>query len=266
MVATAAHILNKTGDKSISTENRTFPRIRVVMVETSHPGNIGAAARAMKNMALESLYLVNPVLFPHREATSRASGAEDLLDRAVVCDTLSKALEGCSLVFGASARSLRTIPWPQVDVRGCAGLVAARSEGDEVAVLFGREDAGLSNDELELCNYLVHIPTNPDFSSLNIAAAIQVISYELYVARQGEWQGTASNKEDVPASAEEVEGFFRHLQQTLVALEFLDPENPRLLMRRLRRLFNRAEMEKVEVNILRGILTSVQKLLRGKRS
>lgn len=248
-------------DKSISTQNVNFPRIRIVMVETSHPGNIGGAARAMKNMALDRLYLVNPVLFPHREATSRASGAEDLLDKAVVCDSLTEALEGCSLVFGASARSLRTIPWPQVDVRGCAAMVADRGEGDEIAIMFGREDSGLTNEELELCNYLVHIPTNPDFSSLNIAAAIQVICYELYMAQLGDWQGTPSNKADLPASADEVEGFFRHLEQTLIALEFLDPENPRLLMRRLRRLFNRAEMEKVEVNILRGILTSVQKLL-----
>ncbi len=249
-------------DKSISTQAKKFPRIRIVMVETSHPGNIGGAARAMKNMALDRLYLVNPVLFPHREATSRASGAEDLLDKAVVCDSLVEALEGCSLVFGASARSLRTIPWPQVDVRGCAELVAVREEGDEIAVLFGREDSGLTNEELELCNYLVHIPTNPDFSSLNIAAAIQVISYEFHMARLGEWQGTTSNKADLPASADEVEGFFTHLEQTLVALDFLDPENPRLLMRRLRRLFNRAEMEKAEVNILRGILTSVMKRLK----
>jgi len=247
-------------DKSISTQEKIFPRIRIVMVETSHPGNIGGAARAMKNMALDSLYLVNPVLFPHREAISRASGAEDLLEQAVICDNLADALEGCSLVFGASARSLRAIPWPQVDARGCAAMVAAREgEGEEVALLFGREDSGLSNDELELCNYLVHIPTNPDFSSLNIAAAIQVICYELYMAQLGEWQGTASNKADVPASADEIEGFFQHLEQTLVDIDFLDPENPRLLMRRLRRLFNRAELEKVEVNILRGILTSVMK-------
>lgn len=239
-----------------------FPRIRIVMVETSHPGNIGAAARAMKNMELENLYLVNPVLFPHREAVSRSSGAEDLLERAVICDSLPQALEGCSLVFGASARSLRAIPWPQVDARGCARLAAEKGEAGEVAVLFGREDSGLTNEELELCNYLVHIPTNPGYSSLNVAAAIQVVAYELYMARIGEWRGTPSNKADEPASADEVEGFFNHLEQTLVAIDFLDPDNPRQLMRRLRRLFNRTELEKVEVNILRGILTSVNKLLK----
>lgn len=240
-----------------------FPRIRIVMVETSHPGNIGGAARAMKNMELDRLYLVNPVLFPHREAVSRSSGAEDVLDRAVVCETLPEALEGCSMVFGASARSLRAIPWPQVDARGCAELVAdRRAEDIEVALLFGREDSGLTNEELELCNYLVHIPTNPAYSSLNVAAAIQVLAYELYMARIGKWEGTPSNKADVPASADEVEGFFGQLEQTLVAIDFLDPENPRQLMRRLRRLFNRAALEKVEVNILRGILSSVTKLLK----
>lgn len=232
------------------------------MVETSHPGNIGGAARAMKNMAVDQLYLVNPVLFPHREADSRASGAEDLLQKAVICNSLPEALEGCSLVFGASARSLRTIPWPQVDVRGCAAMVAQREAVGDVAVMFGREDAGLSNEELELCNYLVHIPTNPDFSSLNIAAAIQVICYELYMAQLGEWQGTPSSKADLPATSEELEGLYAHLEQVAVAINYLDPGRPRQLMRRLRRLFNRTELEKSEVKILRGILTNVMKLVK----
>jgi tRNA (cytidine32/uridine32-2'-O)-methyltransferase len=230
------------------------------MVETSHPGNIGAAARAMKNMELDRLYLVRPHHFPHEESTARASGADDVLAAATVCSSLQEALAGCQLVFGASARSRRTIPWPQVDARGCAGIVRQQGGEGEVALVFGREHSGLSNDELELCNYLVHIPTNPDYSSLNVAAAIQVVAYELHMARLGEWQGTPSNKEDVPASADEVEGFFAQLEQTLVATEFLDPDNPRQLMRRLRRLFNRVRLEKAEVNILRGILTSVMKL------
>ena len=229
------------------------------MVETSHPGNIGAAARAMKNMELDRLYLVRPHRFPDEEATARASGADDVLAAATVCDTLQQAIAGCQLVFGASARSLRTIPWPQVDGRGCAELVREQSGEVEVALVFGREHSGLSNEELELCNYLVHIPTNPDYSSLNVAAAIQVLSYELYMARIGEWQETPTNKGDEPASADEVEGLFSHLEQTLIATEFLDPANPRQLMRRLRRLFNRAQLEKIEVNILRGILTSVMK-------
>jgi len=239
-----------------------FPRIRIVMVETTHPGNIGAAARAMKNMELGQLFLVNPRLFPHEEATARASGADDVLAAATVCDTLAEAITGCSLVFGASARSLRSIPWPQVDARGCAEVVRQHSAESEVAVLFGREHSGLTNEELELCNYLVHIPTNPEYSSLNVAAAIQVVAYELYMARIGTWQEPLSNKGDEPASADEVEGFFCHLEQTLVAVDFLDPDNPRQLMRRLRRLFNRVQLEKTEVNILRGILGSVTKSLK----
>jgi TrmH family RNA methyltransferase len=234
-----------------------FPRIRIVMVETTHPGNIGAAARAMKNMALDRLYLVKPRLFPHEEATARASGADDVLAGATVCDTLSEALRGCSLVFGASARSLRSIPWPQVDGRGCAEVVRGQPAGTEVALLFGREHSGLSNEELEQCNYLVHIPTNPDYSSLNVAAAIQVLAYELHMARIGSWQEPVSNKGDEAASADEVEGFYTHLEQAMVASGFLDPDNPRQLMRRLRRLFNRARLEKTEVNILRGILASL---------
>lgn len=216
----------------------------------------------MKNMAVDQLYLVNPVLFPHREADSRASGAEDLLEKAVICGSLPEALEGCSLVFGASARSLRTIPWPQVDVRGCAAMVAQRDATGDVAIMFGREDAGLSNEELEFCNYLVHIPTNPDFSSLNIAAAIQVVCYELYMAQLGEWQGTPSSKADLPATSDELEALYTHLEQVAVAVNYLDPGRPRQLMRRLRRLFNRTELEKSEVKILRGILTNVMKRVK----
>jgi len=229
------------------------------MVETSHPGNIGAAARAMKNMELDRLYLVRPQRFPHEECTARASGADDVLAAATVCATLQQALGGCQLVFGASARSQRSIPWPQVDARGCAEVVREQPPETEVALVFGREHSGLSNEELELCNYLVHIPTNADYSSLNVAAAIQVLSYELYMARIGTWQRLASNKDDARASADEVEGFFAQLEQTLVATEFLDPANPRQVMRRLRRLFNRAQLEKIEVNILRGILSSMTK-------
>ncbi len=239
-----------------------LPKIRIVMVETSHPGNIGAAARAMKNMEMDRLFLIRPHKFPHEEATARASGADDVLAAATVCSSLQEAIAGCQLVFGASARSLRTIPWPQVDARGCAETVRGQPGDSEVALVFGREHSGLSNEELELCNYLVHIPTNPDYSSLNVAAAIQVLCYELYMARIGSWQAVVSNKNDELASADEVEGLFSHLEQTMVATGFLDPENPRQLMRRLRRLFNRAQLEKSEVNILRGILTSVMKLVK----
>lgn len=229
--------------------------IRIVLVETSHPGNIGATARAMKNMGLEQLYLVRPAQFPHADATARASGADELLGRAVVCDSLEQALTGCSTVFGASARS-RTIPWPEVTPRQCGEQMA--SADGQAALVFGRERSGLTNEELERCNYLVHIPTNPEFSSLNVAAAVQVLSYEARVAVLGHQARDAVEK-DRPATADEVDGFYQHLEQTLIDTEFLDPGNPRQLMRRLRRLFNRVQLESVEVNILRGILTAAQK-------
>lgn len=232
------------------------------MVETSHPGNIGAAARAMKNMCLERLYLVQPRCFPDDAATVRASRADDILEAATVCDSLEQALEGCTMVFGASARSLRALPWPQLDARSTAELVASQSTDTEVALVFGREHSGLTNEELALCNYLLHIPTNEVFSSLNVAAAIQVVSYELMMARSGAWQAPSSNKEDEAASAEEVEGLMEHLERTMVEVGFLDPANPRQLMRRLRRLFNRARVEKTEVNILRGVLSAVEKCKR----
>lgn len=239
-------------------------RVRIVMVETTHPGNIGAAARAMKNMRLERLYLVQPHHFPHADATSRASGADNLLASAVVCETLQEALQGCSLVFGASAR-LRSIPWPQVDARGCAALALDAARNGDVAIIFGREHSGLTNEELELCNYLMHIPCNGEFSSLNVASAIQVVTYELHMALHGsagEAEPTTQlESRERLATADEIEGYFQHLEQTLVSIGFLDPENPRLLMRRLRRLYNRTQLEHTEVNILRGILSETLKVI-----
>ncbi len=233
--------------------------IRVVLVQTTHPGNIGAAARAMKNMGLEQLCLVDPASFPHADASARASGADDLLAEAVVCRDLEEALTGCSLVFGASAR-LRTISWPQLDPRQAAQEVATLADGTRVAMVFGREHAGLTNQELEQCHYLLHIPANPEFSSLNLAAAVQVVCYELRMAAD---QSRPSEVPDYPAAtAEELAGFYRHLEQTMIEIGFLDPANPRQLMRRLRRLFNRSRPERMELNILRGILTAAQKSAR----
>jgi tRNA (cytidine32/uridine32-2'-O)-methyltransferase len=235
-------------------------RLRVVLIETSHPGNIGAAARAMKVMGLSRLYLVRPHQFPCAEATARASGADDLLTRAVVCDSLDEALADCSLVLGASAR-LRSLPWPLSDARSAAQRAAAGAvAGQEVALVFGREHSGLSNEELQHCHYLLHIPANPDFSSLNLAAAVQVVSYELRMALLGD-EPLAPDEGDY-ASADELESFYAHLEQTLISVGFLDPDNPRQVMRRLRRLYNRARTERVELNILRGILTETQKRVR----
>jgi TrmH family RNA methyltransferase len=234
--------------------------IRIVLIHTTHSGNIGAVARAMKNMCLSQLYLVNPRQFPSDEATARASGADDLLASAVVVDSLDQALEGCAVIYGTSAR-LRTIRWPQVDPREAAQQMAAESEQARVAILFGREHAGLTNEELERCHYLLNIPANPDYSSLNIAAAAQVVAYELMMAGERRVAQEPETESEL-ATAEEVEGLHRHLEETLVKLEYLDPENPRQLMRRLRRLYHKARLEKMEVNILRGILKATQKWIR----
>ena len=234
--------------------------IRIVLVETSHPGNIGGVARAMKNMSLQQLYLVTPRLFPHADATARSSGADDILAGAQVCDSLQQALAGCSVVFGASARR-RTISWPLVDAREGGRMAVEGSATGEVAVVFGREHSGLTNEELELCNYLVHIPSNRDYSSLNLAAAVQVISYEIMMASGGGAMESAPrvDENELPATADDIERFYEHLELSLVEIEFLDPDNPRQLMRRLRRLYNRVGLSRNELNILRGILTAVGK-------
>ena len=233
--------------------------IRIVLVNTSHPGNIGAAARAMKNMGLSELMLVEPANFPNADATARASGADDVLQAATVCGSLAEAIDGCTLVFGASAR-LRSLPWPIVEPREMAEQVIAESAQSSVAIVFGREHSGLTNAELEICNALVHIPCNEDFSSLNIAAAVQVLCYEVNLAAGA---GTAKAEDDSEiATSDELERFHQHLEETLVEIDFLDPNKPRLLMRRLKRLFNRARLEQTEVNILRGILTATQKFGR----
>ena len=234
--------------------------IRIILIHTTHSGNIGAVARAMKNMCLTQLYLVNPRTFPSDEATARASGADDLLASAVVVEDLDQALEGCAVVYGSSAR-LRTIRWPQVDPRQAAQQVAAETEQAQVAILFGREHAGLTNEELERCHYLLNIPANPDYSSLNIAAAAQVVAYELMMAGTLPPSREESTESEL-ATADEVEGLHRHLEETLVQLEYLDPQTPRQLMRRLRRLYHKARLEKMEVNILRGILKATQKWIR----
>ncbi len=232
--------------------------IRVVLVETSHPGNIGAVARAMKNMRLHNLYLVNPRIYPSAEATARASGADDVLAATRVCASVDEALAGCSMVFGASAR-LRTISWPQLSPRECAGLILAGNSQAPLALLIGREHSGLTNDELERCNYLVHIPSNPEFSSLNIAAAVQILAYEIFLAHLQQQAPVQQERNlDELATADELELLYAHMHQALIDIEFLDPANPRQLMRRLRRLFNRAHLEKMELNILRGIFAAAQ--------
>ena len=229
--------------------------IRIVLVQTSHPGNIGATARAMKNMCLNELVLVQPRVYPSEEATARASGADDVLVAASVVDSLADAIADCRLVIGSSAR-LRSVPWPLLTPRETAELAAAEVSSAPVAIVFGRESSGLSNQELDMCSHLVNIPTNPAYSSLNVAMAVQVISYELMLT--GGSANVHSEVSERCASNAEMEGFFGHLEQALDDIGFTDARRSDKLMRRLRRLFHRASPDTEEVNILRGILSAAQ--------
>lgn len=230
--------------------------IRIVLVDTTHPGNIGAVARAMKSMSLQRLFLVRPRLFPCAEATARAAGADDVLHHAMVCQSLTDALSGCGWVVGTSARP-RSIAWPELDPRTCSGRCLAEAQRTNVAVLFGREHSGLTNAELDHCHAVVRIPTNPEFSSLNVAGAVQVLGYELL---QGSTHSIAPlRRVSPPASAEEMERLYAHLELTLEDIGYLDPANPRRLQRRLRRLFNRLQPDRSELNLLRGILSAAQR-------
>ena len=230
---------------------------RIVLCQTSHPGNIGAAARAMKTMGLSRLYLVQPKKFPHADATAMATGASDLLESAVVCETLAEALTGCAFAIGLSARR-RELSHELVTAREAAAEAAKIATGQQtVALVFGTEMSGLSNEELDLCQLLAMIPTNPQFSSLNLAAAVQVMSYELRQAAPGGTQLPESAP--VPlANSEDVERFYAHLEQTLIRIGFLNTTEPGRLMQRVRRIYARARLEKEEVNILRGILKLTQ--------
>jgi TrmH family RNA methyltransferase len=235
--------------------------IRIILVGTTHPGNIGAAARAMKNMGLTDLMLVKPRHFPHEEATARASGAEDVLDATRVVDSLDEALSDCVYVAGASARS-RSIGWPSMTPRECACRLLKESHNGTVAAVFGPERSGLTNEDIDRCHTLLTIPTEPGFSSLNLAMAVQVIAYECRVAEIG---ATGENyASDTPlATTQELELFYQHLQEVLTDAGFLDPHNPRHLMRRLRRLFVRAQPDRNEINILRGILAALDPRVRN---
>ena len=250
--------------------------IRIVLINTSHPGNIGSAARAMKTMGLTDLVLVDPKDFvpgeAHEQADAMASSASDVLHGARVVQTLEQAVEDVSVVLGTSARS-RHLPWPLMHPRQAAGkAMEVLADGDKasdqkVALVFGRERTGLTNEELAQCQVHIHIPTNENYSSLNVASAVQVIGYEMrmaILAHQGKLDADYSGQWGVEwdnelANQGEINGFIQHLEQTLVEIGFLDPNNPKQLMPRLRRLFQRAMPDKVEINILRGILKMIGK-------
>lgn len=242
----------------MSVNNIGLGNIRIVLIETSHPGNIGAVARAMMTMGLTDLCLINPAHFPDKQATAMASGADVLLSQATVVSSLHKAIADCHTVIGTSARNQRSVQWPLMDARACGEFVAKRSVANKIAIVFGRESSGLSNEELEACQFLVSIPVNPDFSSLNIAAAVQVISYECSVALNS-FQQESSGSEEFTASLAtslDVEAFYQQLESTLIGIRYLDPDEPRLLMRKLRCLYGRTQLTKPELGILRGVLTA----------
>ncbi len=235
--------------------------IRIVLVRPTHPGNVGATARAMKNMAMRSLYLVEPERFPSPEATDRAAGADDVLDSAVICASLDEALKDCHLVIGTSARP-RRIEWPTLDPAAGGGRRGAGAQQGPVALLFGQERTGLLNSELDRCHFVVTIPADQAYSSLNLASAVQILAYEIYRAVLAGRPGEAMEaREGRLASSEDMQRFYQHLAEVLQQIGFLDPDNPRYLMRRLMRLFNRAGMDDNEMNILRGILTAIQQRL-----
>ncbi|AXV66498.1 tRNA (cytosine(32)/uridine(32)-2'-O)-methyltransferase TrmJ [Pseudoalteromonas lipolytica] len=239
----------------------TLDDIRIVLVNTSHSGNIGSAARAMKTMGLSNLYLVDPACEIDSHASALAAGATDVLGKAVVVDTLADAIADCSLTIGTSARS-RTLSWPMVEPRECGEKLVAEAANGPVALVFGRENSGLTNEELQQCNYHVCIPANPEYSSLNLAMAVQTLCYETRMAYLNT-QPKQQEQDDVTyPNAKQTELFYEHLEQTLNDTGFIIKQHPGMVMTKLRRLFNRARPEEAEMNILRGILTSINKSIK----
>ncbi|MCM1958757.1 RNA methyltransferase [Acinetobacter modestus] len=258
--------------------SKHLDHVRIVMVNTTLPANIGSALRAMKTMGLSQLVLVAPKTYPHPDIDALAAGAQDLIEKIEIVDTLEQAIQDCHLVFGTSARS-RTIPWPLLDVRPAAKeALQAATQQQNIAIVFGREDRGLTNEELALANYHLTIPVNPVYGVLNVAQAIQVICYELRMAalEQNTQQTTVvpddhmqlkqqqSMEWDEPlVTQKQMEEFYPHLEKMLTEIEFLDPNNPRLLPLRLRRLFGRIQLDRMEYHLLRGIFSRVQALAKG---
>jgi tRNA (cytidine32/uridine32-2'-O)-methyltransferase len=231
--------------------------VRIVLVETSHPGNIGAAARAMKTMGVADLVLVRPrAAFPSPEATARAAGADEILANARVTESLEEAIADCGFVAGASAR-LRSVVVPFVNPRECAAAIWEKVPQSRAALLFGNEQSGLTNDDLARCRQLVHIPTNPDYSSLNLAMSVQVLCYELRMSAPNRPAAAGPASDAPPATVSELEGLHEHLERLLTESGFLHPEHQRQVKLKLRRIFQRASLDQNEVSILRGMLSSL---------
>jgi len=252
-------------------QSELLDRIHVALVETSLPANIGSTARAMKTMGLSRLVLVSPQVFPHAQATALAAGADDVLDAAKIATSVAEGLGGCGFVLGCSARA-RSVGLPTLDPRSAAQQLFEAAQRGPVAVMFGSERVGLSNADLSRCDAAVHIPSDPAFSSLNVAQAVQVLCYEIRMAALGvagvvpvaatQSPGNVTEPGDVPATLAEMEGYFGHLEQTLGDIDFLKGKSARIIMQRLRRLFLRAAPSQREVQILRGILSDAQRQSR----
>jgi len=240
--------------------------IRVVLVGTTHPGNIGSTARAMKVMGLRRLYLAAiEAPFPSSRATALATSADDLLQTAVRTDTLVEAISDCQLVIGTSART-RALPLPLMNPRSAAEHVVGQAADHQVALVFGRESRGLTNDETDRCHLLINIPTDQEYNSLNLAQAVQVVCYEIFMALQGELPGLVQPSDWVPEPAERMDVYFRRLEETLLAIGFMNPDQPKRLMQRLRRLYQRARPDENELNILNGILSATREAASGRRN
>ncbi len=244
--------------------------IRIVLVETSHTGNVGSAARAMKTMGLSQLYLVNPLVKPDSHSIAMAAGASEIIENAKLVNSLDQAIEGCHLVIGTSARS-RTLSWPMLQPNESGTILVKSAHQAPVALVFGRERVGLTNEELQKCHYHVMIAANPAYSSLNLAMAVQILSYEIrqaYLTEVSETNSSSimplSEDEHYPL-AEDLERFYQHLEQILVKTEFIRTTNPGPIMGRLRRLFTRARPESQELNILRGILSSIDAATKASK-
>ena len=240
-----------------------YGQLKIVLIHTTHPGNIGAAARAVKNMGFNRLSLVAPKHFPSEEAYARASGAEDILDTVEIVQSIDEALKGCHVVFGLSARA-RKVAWPLFDLKAAAEKITTllqETPNYTIALLFGQEQSGLTNEVLAKCHYQISIPANPAYASLNLAQAVQVVLYEQRMAIENSLPLQKREEGCEIVTIDEMESYFRHLEQTLVQVQFLNPEYPGHLMAQLRRLYLRCQPTKVELNILRGILTAIQKLV-----
>ena len=235
--------------------------VKVVLVGTTHPGNIGAAARAIKNMGIFNLALVEPKEFPSDIAIYRSKAAKDILENAEIYESLEDAIAGCKLVVGTSARA-RSVPWPVFNPRDAAEEMRKISKQGNVAIVFGREDRGLTNDELGLCNFHVHIPSDPKYSSLNLSQAVQILAYEIRLAYSRD-EVISEVKWDVDlANNEQTERLIDHMEELMQDVEFYDVENPRKLLLRVRRFFKRSEIDVMEANIFRGLFSAIQKRLK----